>query len=157
MDMLAADSRVVFLGQAVRYAGTSMSGTLANVPMERRVELPVAEQMQLGVSIGLALVGFVPICVFPRMNFMILAADMLVNHLDKMGAHVIVRVGIGSEKPLHPGQQHIGDFTEAFADMCRNTAFACIYRPEEAVPAYEAALRRAGPSVIVEVSDLYHD
>ena len=27
---------------------------------------------------------------------------------------VIIRTSIGSQRPLHPQHQHIGDFTEAF-------------------------------------------
>lgn len=155
MEGLAADPRVLFLGQGVRDKGTFMSTTLENVPLEKRIELPVAEEMQLGMSIGLALAGHVPVSVFPRWNFLVLAANQLVNHLDKMGVRVIVRVGVGSSKPLDPGDQHKGDYTEAFRQMMPNTYIAKLERASDIINEYRAALHRDGPSILVEVADLY--
>ena len=62
-----------------------------------------------------------PVSLFPRWNFLLCAMSQLVNHLDKLQAmsnggyraKAIVRTGIGSERPLHPQQQHVGDYTEA--------------------------------------------
>lgn len=155
MEDLAGDERVVFLGQGVRDAGTFMSTTLVGVPDGQKIELPVMEESQLGMSIGLALAGFVPVSVFPRWNFLLCAANQMINHLDKMRAHVIVRVGVGSTTPLYPGEQHVGDFTEAFRQMMPNTHFERIYEPADAIAAYAGALRREGPSVIVEFADAY--
>ena len=63
MEEMSRDPRVVFLGQGVRYPGTFMSTTLQGVPLDQRIETPVAEEMQIGMSIGLALAGFVPISI----------------------------------------------------------------------------------------------
>lgn len=153
MELLAEDPRVVFIGQAVGYPGTYMSSTLSGP--ESRIELPVAEEMQMGMSIGFALSGHVPVSIYPRWNFLILAANQLVNHLDKMKAHVIVRVGVGSCHPMHPGVQHIGDFTEPFRAMCQNTHFKRLHRAKQIVPAYSEALERAGPTVLVEYAEKY--
>ena len=155
MEALAADPRVVFVGQGVRFPGTFMSTTLANVPMEKRIEMPVAEEMQLGICIGMALTGLIPVSIYPRWNFLLLAANQLVNHLDKMKAHVIVRVGVGSEKPLHPGDQHVGDFGDDFRSMCPNTRFARFLSPNFIVPTYMEALKGNGPTVLTEIADLY--
>ena len=46
-----------FSGQAVEYPGTAMTNTLKNVP-KKLIEIPVAEEMQLGISNGLALNNF---------------------------------------------------------------------------------------------------
>lgn len=157
MAMLADDPRTLFIGQSVAYGGTSMSGTLADVPMGRRIELPVAEEMQLGMSIGLALQGHIPVTIFPRWNFLLLAADMLVNHLDKMRPKVIVRVGVGSEKPMYPGPQHVGDYSDAFASMCPGIYFERLRAPGRIVPAYREALSRDGPTVLTEFADYYSE
>jgi pyruvate/2-oxoglutarate/acetoin dehydrogenase E1 component len=133
METLAVDPRTIFIGQSVACAGTFMSGTLEDIPQAKRIEFPVAEAMQAGVSIGLALAGHIPICIFPRFNFMILAADMLVNHLDKFGVHVIVRVGVGSSKPLDPGDQHKGDYTDAFKQMMPNTYIAKLEHADDII------------------------
>jgi pyruvate/2-oxoglutarate/acetoin dehydrogenase E1 component len=119
MDYLAEQSNTVFLGQAVAVAGTAMRNTLLNVKEDKLIELPVEEEFQLGLSIGLSLNQKIPICIFPRWNFLLLATNQIVNHLDKLKdltqvqnpGKVIIRTGIGSENPLHPGPQHTGDFT----------------------------------------------
>lgn len=155
MQELAADPRTVFLGQGVREKGTFMSTTLTEVPLEKRIELPVAEEMQLGVSIGMSLAGFIPISVFPRWNFLLLAANQLVNHLDKMKPHVIVRVGVGSTQPLDPGPQHRGDMTEAFRLLMPDTTIVKLENVESILPEYKKALNREGPTILVEIADLY--
>ena len=152
---LATDDRAVFLGQGVRDAGTFMSTTLQNVPLDKRIELPVAEEMQLGMSIGMALAGYVPVSVYPRWQFFLLASNQAVNHLDKMKPHVIVRVGVGSTKPLDPGPQHKGDLTEAFRLLMPNTAIVRLEDTESIHREYRNALHRAGPTILVEIADLY--
>ncbi len=155
MADLSRDPRVVFMGQGVRNKGTFMSTTLNGVNLRRRIELPVAEEMQLGMSIGMALAGFVPVSIFPRWNFLLLAANQLVNHLDKMQPHVIVRVGVGSTKPLDPGPQHRGDFTEAFRSMMPNTPIVRLEHASNVITEYRRALERDGPTILVEIADLY--
>ena len=126
MEWLARDPRTVFIGQAVEVPGTAMSNTVKDIPIARRIELPVAEELQMGMSIGLALQGQVPVSIYPRWNFLLLALNQLVNHLDKIGVmsnsgyqpRVIIRTSIGSQRPLHPQFQHIGDFTNALRLMC---------------------------------------
>lgn len=155
MANLAADPRTLFLGQGVGCPGTFMSTTLNEVPAEKRLELPVCEEMQLGMSIGLALAGFIPISIFPRWNFLLLATNQLVNHLNIMQPHVIVRVGVGSTKPLDPGNQHKGDMTEAFRLLMPNTPIIRLESSKDIESAYYDALHRKGPTILVEIADNY--
>ena len=155
MQELATDERVVFLGQGVRDPGTFMSTTLQDVPLDKRIELPVAEELQLGMSIGMALTGMIPVSVYPRWQFFLLAANQAVNHLNVMQPHVIVRVGVGSTTPLDPGPQHKGDLTEAFRLLMPNTTIVRLENAEQIVPEYRAALERKGPTILVEIADLY--
>lgn len=163
MTILAEDPRTVFLGQAVEYPGTAMFQTLKNVPMDKRHEMPVAEDMQMGVSIGLSLAGYIPISIYPRWNFLLLAANQLVNHLDKLPLYsrggywpkVIVRTAVPSVTPLNPQAQHVGDFTEAFRDMCATVQIVELDRPEHIVGAYTTALDYHGSTIIVERIDDY--
>ena len=143
------------LGQGVAAPGTFMSRTLEDVPRDRRIELPVAEELQMGMALGLALGGAVPVSIYPRWNFLLLAANQLINHVDVMAASVIIRVGVGSVKPLYPGPQHIGDFSDPFRDMLRNTTVVKLLREDIIVSCYEYALAHDGPSVLVEYADLY--
>ena len=165
MEYLATDPRTVFIGQAVAAPGTAMSNTLKDIAPERLVELPVAEEMQMGMTTGLALAGMIPVSIFPRWNFLLCGVSQLVNHLDKlevMGrggfkAKAIVRTGIGSERPMHPQHQHIGDFTEAFRKMCSSVEVIRVDEPEDIFPAYQRALLRddGRSTLVVEWGDFY--
>ncbi len=167
MEFLARDERTRFLGQAVACPGTAMTNTLKNVPREKLLELPVTEEMQMGMSTGMALAGQVPVSIYPRWNFLLLAVNQIVNHLDKLpivsnGGYlprVIIRTGIGSERPLHPQHQHVGDFTEAFRLMCKSIEVIRLDEPADIMPAYQKALeRRDGRStLVVEYGDYYNE
>jgi pyruvate/2-oxoglutarate/acetoin dehydrogenase E1 component len=165
MEFLAADPRTVFLGQAVAVPGTGMSNTLKGVDPARLLELPVAEEMQMGMTTGMALAGLVPVSIFPRWNFLLCGMSQLVNHLDKLDAmscggyraKAIVRTSIGSERPLHPQHQHVGDYTDALRLMCKTIAVIRLDEPEDIFPAYERALLRddGRSTLIVEYGDYY--
>jgi pyruvate/2-oxoglutarate/acetoin dehydrogenase E1 component len=167
MEYLASDDRVVFVGQAVAVPGTGMSNTLKQVPQEKLIELPVAEELQLGMSTGLALSGYVPVSIFPRWNFVLLAVNQLINHLDKLSLmsnggyrpQVIIRTSVGSERPLHPNHQHVGDFTDAFRMMCSTVDIIRLEEPEDVFPAYRQALRREDgrSTILVEYGDYYNE
>ena len=165
MDFLATDNRTLFIGQAVAVAGTSMTNTLKDVPAAKLIELPVAEEMQMGMTTGIALNGLIPISIFPRWNFLLCAINQLVNHLDKVQVmsnsgyktKAIIRTGIGSERPLHPQYQHIGDFTDSIQNMCSTIEVIRVDEPEQIFPAYDKALMREDgrSTIIVEYGDYY--
>ena len=165
MDFLAEDPRTVFIGQAVAVAGTAMTNTLKDVPRGRLIELPVFEEMQMGMTLGMALNGAVPVSLFPRWNFLLCGINQLVNHLDKVQvmsnggyqAKAIIRTGIGSERPLHPQHQHIGDFTSAIRAMCTTIEVIRLDEPADVFPAYERALLRddGRSTIVVEHGDYY--
>jgi pyruvate/2-oxoglutarate/acetoin dehydrogenase E1 component len=165
MNYLARDPRTVFIGQAVAVAGTAMTNTLKDVPADRLIELPVAEEMQMGMTTGMALTGLIPVSIFPRWNFLLCAMNQLVNHLDKVQVmsnggfktKAIIRTGIGSERPLHPQQQHVGDFTDAIRAMCTTIEVIRMEEPADIFPAYEKALLRDDgcSTILVEYGDFY--
>lgn len=158
MTLLAKDSRCLFLGQDVVYAGTSMHRHLAGVPRSQRIEMPVAEDLQMGISTGLALQGFLPVSVYPRMDFLMRAMDQLVNHLDKLDRmskgqfrpKVIIRTRVGGKTPLDAGPQHTQDHTLAFKFMLENIEVSRVFLPKEILPTYEQALERKGSTLVVE-------
>lgn len=168
MDYLAADKRTIFLGQSVLWAGNSIYGTLSNVPNDQKMEMPVFEDTQLGLSTGLALAGYVPVSIFPRFNFLLLSLNQLVNHLDKFAVitrgastpKVIIKTAIGSERPLFPGFQHSGDFTEAFKALgMQNVEVIRLDEAEQVFPAYKKALEREDgkSTILVEFGDYYNE
>jgi pyruvate/2-oxoglutarate/acetoin dehydrogenase E1 component len=165
MEYLAKDDRTIFLGQAVAVPGTGMSNTLKDISKDKLIELPVAEEMQMGMSLGMALHGRIPISIYPRWNFLLCAVSQLVNHVDKLSlmskykANVIIRTSIGSERPLHPQCQHVGDFTEAFKLMCKTVEVIRLDEPDQIFPAYEKALLRDDnrSTILVEWGDYYNE
>lgn len=166
MNWLSEQPDTIFLGQAVACPGTAMTNTLKDVSPDKLKEMPVAENMQLGISTSLSLTGFIPISIFPRWNFLLLAADQIVNHLDKLSQmsnggyvpKVIIRTGIGSKVPLDPQEQHKSDFSEAFASMCGNIEVIRLEEPLDIFPCYQKAYQRTDgkSTILVEVSDYYN-
>lgn len=167
MDWLAEKDNTLFLGQAVAYAGTAITNTLKNVPEHKLLEMPVNEDMQMGMSIGMALNGTVPISIYPRWNFLLLAANQLVNHLDKLRimsdnqykAKVIIRTSIGSQRPLHPQHQHIADFTASFKGMCDTLDIIRLDEPHQIFDAFCYAYERDDnrSTILVEWGDYYSE
>ena len=154
MTWLGEQPDTVFVGQQMRYPGNGLFNTLSGVPMEKRIEMPIAEDMQMGISIGMAMAGKRPITVYPRMDFLLLAMNQLVNHLDKHPAPVIIRVCIGSKKPLDPGPQHCGDYTEGLRHLVNSIYIVALTRPEQILAEYVNAYH-ASPAIIVEYGELY--
>jgi pyruvate/2-oxoglutarate/acetoin dehydrogenase E1 component len=166
MTWLGQQPNTIFLGQAVTYPGTGMTSTLTEVPTMNMLEMPVTEDMQMGMSIGMAMTGLVPVSIYPRWNFLLLATNQIVNHLDKMPylmgdpiPKVIIRTSIGSQRPLHPQYQHIGDYTESFRLMCPNIELVRLDEPEQIFPAYQRAFERDDykSTILVEWGDFYNE
>jgi pyruvate/2-oxoglutarate/acetoin dehydrogenase E1 component len=167
MKWLSEKPDTMFLGQAVAHPGTGMTNTLAGVPGNKLLEMPVAEEMQMGISIGLALNGTVPVSLYPRWNFLLLAANQLVNHLDKIPLYshgeftpkVIIRTSIGSKRPIDPQIQHTGDFSAAFKLMLKTVEVVVLEEPEQIFPAYEKAYSRKDgiSTILVEYGDYFNE
>jgi len=165
MNMLAKKSNTIFLGQQVVYPGSIMSKSLADVPVDKKIELPLIEDCQMGMSIGLSLEGYLPISIYPRMDFLILAMNQMCNHLDKIEEmscgqfkpKVIVRTAIGSTKPLYPGLQHCSDYTMGLKKMLKNVCIRKIYYTDQVMEFYKEALEQEESSIIIEIADCYGD
>lgn len=122
MKELAKDERVVFIGQGLLDA-EPFYGTLTGIDKKRMLEMPCAEILSTGVAIGLALTGWIPVLLFQRMDFMLLAADQILNHAamfpelsgGKIKVPMIIRACVGSSNPkFDVGIQHNKDFSELF-------------------------------------------
>ena len=167
MEYLGKFDNTIFIGQSVEVAGTAMRNTLLDIDDNKLVEMPVDEDFQMGLATGMALTGLIPISIFPRWNFLLLATNQIVNHLDKLKeitqnknpGKVIIRTGIGSVIPLHPGPQHTGDFTEAFKLMCPNLNIVRLDKTSMIFDEYQKAYERSDgiSSLLIEWSDKYND
>jgi pyruvate/2-oxoglutarate/acetoin dehydrogenase E1 component len=150
MEWLAAQPRAIFVGQTVLDPGTFMHQTLRDIPRDRGLEMPVNESFQLQFTIGLALDGHIPISVYPRQNFLLLATGDMANTLDKIPAmssmtwlpKVLIRVAVGPDAPVHPGHQHVGNYADAFRHMFQWIEVVELEDPADIFPAYKRAFER---------------
>ncbi len=163
MNRLSEDKDSIFIGQGVGCAGTTMTDTLAGVPKDKLLEFPVAEDLQMGVCIGLALEGKLPICIYPRWNFLICATNQIVNHLDRLSTYsqgqynpkVIIRVATPIVSPFYPGPQHDDDFTDAFDKMLRHVRVVKLHTPDAVEREYRKAAEANHSTLLVEYTALY--
>lgn len=163
MSVLAEHPKTIFIGQAVEYEGTGLYESLKHLPTHKKIELPVAEYLQTGMANGMAIEGMIPVSTYPRWNFLLLGTDQIVNHLDKFSTmsngkckpKVIIRVAVGSEKPIDPQCQHKGNFSKAFASMLNTIEVVELIEADQIVPAYERALNREDgvSTILVEHAD----
>ncbi len=162
-NMLAKEG-YIFVGQNMVYGGTSLFHMLKHIPIEQRIELPVMEETQAGMATGMALEGFKICSVYPRMDFLILALNQIINHLDKakemsdgqFQPKVIIRTAIGSTSPLMPGPQHSKDYTEALKLMCTNINVVKLTSSDMVYNEYEKAINSDKSTILIEIPDLYN-
>lgn len=162
MTFLGAQDNTVFIGQQIIYAGNPMSTTLGNVSKDKMVELPVMEETQMGMSLGIAMTGKTVVTFYPRWDFIVLAVNQLVNHIDKYElmtgkqANILIRLGKGSDKPLDPGHQHKGNYLEEFKNICPHIKFHNLTDQDTILDSYKSAYAEGGVHVLVEYPELYY-
>jgi len=164
MTKLGEMDNTVFLGQQILFPGNPMSGTLINVPKEKMIELPVMEDSQMGMSLGMAMDGKFVITFYPRWDFLICAANQLVNHVDKIELmsngqwkpNMIIRVAKGSEIPLNPGPQHRGNYFNEFQSITQTIKFFDCVTVDDIENAYNHAINEGGITLINEYPEKYN-
>lgn len=165
MKWLGEKEDTIFLGQAMTFSGHAISNTVVEVPIEKKIELPVMEEVQMGMSTGLALEGYTTITCYPRFDFLVLAINQLVNHLDKMREmskdkmtpRVIIRASIGAKKPINAGVQHTQNHTEALRNMLTEVDVVLLEEPEQIFPSFKKAYERedSKSTLLIEYGEYY--
>ena len=165
MEWIATQPKTIFVGQTVAGPGTFMFQTLRDCPKDRTLEMPINESFQMQFTLGMALAGYIPISVYPRQNFLLLATGDMVNMLDKMPAissnellpKVLIRVAVGPDSPVHPGHQHVGNYADAFRKLFHWIDVVELDEPEQIFPAYKHALERTDnkSTLLIEHGNYY--
>lgn len=65
------------------YVGSSMTELEKDFGKERVLDSPVSESATTGLAVGASLCGYRPVVVHPRLDFMLLASDPMVNQAAK--------------------------------------------------------------------------
>jgi len=162
MSDLAKLDETIFIGQQIIYAGNPMSTTLTDVPKEKMIEVPVMEETQMGMSLGLAITGKTVISFYPRWDFVISAANQLINHVDKyelmtgQRVNILIRVGKGANVPLDPGHQHKANYINEFKTMCPNIEIHDLKTWQDVELSYKYAIENGGVHVLAEYPELYN-
>lgn len=84
--LLKNHPEVFVIGQGVWapwYVGNSMTNLDVEFGKDRVIDTPVSEEACTGMAVGASLCGYKPIVIHPRMDFMILAMDPIVNQAAK--------------------------------------------------------------------------
>lgn len=160
MTELGMAGNSVFIGYNVA-RGNAM-GTLVNVPDKYKIETPVAENLMTGLAIGMSFEGFRPVVYYERHDFMLVAADAIINHLNhierishgEFTCPVILRAVVADAGPFYSGPTHSQNFTELF----RSSVKFPVYSPQDGprmLAAYTLASASSRPSMIVEKKSLY--
>lgn len=154
------DEGAIFIGYNVA-KGDAM-GTLKEVSSEQKLETPVAENLMSGLAIGMSFEEFLPVLYFERHDFMMVAMDALVNHIDKIEriSHgefkvpVIIRAVTADGGPFYSGITHSQDFTE----VLKAAVNFPVYDPKsgkEILEAFRNARDSKRPAIIVERKSRY--
>ena len=157
------EANYIFLGQGVEYGGHGMSRSLVDINPDQKIELPVFEETQMGISLGMALAGDKVISIYPRFDFLLAACNQLVNHADKIalmsGGHftptLIVRTGVGSTEPLNGGPQHTQNHSEAFKLLLPFSNVWEIEKTQNPLTVYGNILNKKGIHLVIEHFDFY--
>ena len=163
MNYLAEKPNTIFVGQQTAFAGNPMSTTILDISKDKMIETPVFEEVQMGMSIGLGMTNMCVITFYPRWDFLICAANQLINHLDKFkhmtgyDSHVIIRVGKGSDNPLDPGVQHKADYSEQFKQLLSYVDIVKLTNKENIFSTYQNAYKNKKPIIIVEYPEKYNE
>ena len=163
MKFISKNPKAIFLGQSVEVPGNLLFKSLQLVPRKKKLELPVFEETQMGISIGLALNGFIPITCYPRFDFFILALNQTINHLDKMNQissnefnpFVIIRVLVGGKKGIDAGPQHTGNYSNAMKKMLKFLDVVELKNSHQIYKSYKNCLRKKKSTIFIEYSDSY--
>lgn len=159
MDLLAKHN-AVFIGYNVA-RGDAM-GTLKNVPFNQKLETPVAENLMAGLAIGMSFEGYRPVLFYERHDFMLVAMDAIVNHIDKIEriSHgqfkvpVIIRAVVADGGPFYSGPTHSQDFTQAFRSMVTFPVIDPV-TGSDVINAFKGALESNAPAMIIERKSRY--
>ena len=160
---MADDPDVVVLGQDVGRDGgvfRATLGLLEKFGSERVIDTPLAENLIVGMSIGMAVEGLKPVAEIQFSGFSYTTIDQILNHAGRMrhrtrgrlSCPLVVRTPCGAG--IHPPEHHSESPDAMFAHI---PGIRVVYpsSPKRAYGLLLAAIRDPDPVVFLEPTRLY--
>lgn len=163
MRHISNNKQVLFIGQSTSVPGNLIHKSLIKVKERQKIELPVFEDTQMGMAIGLSLNGYIPVSCYPRFDFFLLALNQFINHLDKFNEisskefnpFVLTRVLVGSKKPIDAGPQHTQNYSNAIKYMLKNIKIVELKNKNLIFSSFKKALKEKKSTIFIEYSNKY--
>lgn len=162
-QLLETDPRVFVIGQGLWspwYAGNSLLNLDIEFGRDRLIDSPVSENAVTGAAIGAALAGMRPIVFHPRMDFMLLATDTIMNQAANWSymfggqANVPVVIRATVNRGGEQGAQHSQAVQGLFAQV-PGLKVVTPSTPADAKGLLVAAVRDGNPVMYVDDRWLY--
>lgn len=160
---LSTDPYCFLIGQGVNnpwFVGKTTTGLMEEFGESRVMDTPISEAAMTGACIGAAMAGMHPIVFHPRMDFMYLALDQIINHCaswnymfnGKVNVPVVIRgiVNRGGEQ----GAQHSQSPFGVFANI-PGLKVVCPATPYDAKGLLLAAIADPNPVIYIDDRWLY--
>ena len=160
---LERDASVFLIGEDIGKTGgvyTVTKGLHDDFGPDRVMDAPIAEAGFLGLATGAAAAGMRPVVEIMFMEFMLVAADQIINQATKLhflsGGQIDVPLTIRTQQGIvgGGGAQHSQSLESIFACV-PGLAIALPYTPADAKGLLATAIRSDEPALIIEHKGLY--
>jgi pyruvate dehydrogenase E1 component beta subunit len=160
-QILATDPRAFVIGQGLWspwYAGASLENLDREFSRDRIVDSPVSENATTGLAVGAALAGLRPILFHPRMDFMLLAIDPIVNQAANWSYLFQVPVPLVIRAVINRGGEQGAQHSQALHAMFMHVPGLKVVMPAtpyDAKGLFLAALEDSNPVLYIDDRCLY--
>lgn len=157
------DDKCFVIGQGINnpwFVGKTTTGLMERFGKNRIMDSPICEAAMTGACIGAAMAGMHPIVFHPRMDFMYLAMDQIINHCaswnymfnGKVNVPIVIRgiVNRGGEQ----GAQHSQSPFGIYANI-PGLKVVCPATPYDAKGLLLAAIKDPNPVIYIDDRWLY--
>jgi len=162
-DALGRDPNVLLLGEDIGVYGGAFGitrGLIEKYGPDRVRETPISENGFVGIAVGAAMTGLRPVVEIMFMDFILLAADQIINHAAKL--HYIydgqVNVPLVVRTPAGAGRGYGASHSQNLEALFMSAAGLKIVVPSNPFDAkglLAAAIREPNPVLFVEPKALY--
>lgn len=162
-DAMREDERVILLGQDIGKNGGVFRATdqlQATYGEMRVLDMPLAENLIAGVTVGMAVQGLRPVAEFQFMGFIYPAIDQIINHAARIRNRTRGRLSCGAvfRAPYCGGigaPEHHSESTEAIFSHIPGIRVVIPSSPARAYGLLLAAITSEDPVVFLEPKKIY--